>query len=68
MFNDLKKDRAEPDPARAIALGAEEDPEAGAGINAAAEELLRSLPGITAKNVKYVMSKVRMCENLARWI
>ena len=64
MFNDLKKDRAEPDPARAIALGAEEDPEAGAGINAAAEELLRSLPGITAKNVKYVMSKVRNVREL----
>ena len=51
-------ERAEPDPAKAIATGAEEDPDAGAGVNSAAEELLRSLPGITAKNVKYVMSKV----------
>ncbi len=59
IFKDLKLDRAEPDPTKAIAMGAEEDPEAGAGVNAAAEELLRSLPGITAKNVKYVMSKVR---------
>lgn len=48
----------EPDPSQAIAIGAEEDPDAGAGINAAAEELLRTLPGITAKNVKHVMSKV----------
>jgi DNA excision repair protein ERCC-4 len=35
-------------------------------VNAAAEELLRSLPGITAKNVKHVMSKVgnvrQLCE------
>jgi DNA excision repair protein ERCC-4 len=58
VFNDLKLDSPEPDPTKAIAVGAEDDPEAGAGINAAAEELLRSLPGITAKNLKYVMSKV----------
>ena len=58
IFKDLKALHPEPDPARAVAIGAEEDPEAGAGINQAAEELLRSLPGITAKNVKYVMSKV----------
>ncbi|KAG1731335.1 uncharacterized protein EDB91DRAFT_1154579 [Suillus paluster] len=66
MFNDLKANAFEPDPNRAIAIGAEEDPEAGAGINAAAEELLRCLPGVTAKNVKYVMSKVgsvrELCE------
>ena len=31
----------------------------GAGINAAAEELLRALPGISSKNIKHVMSKVR---------
>lgn len=36
----------------------------GAGVNAAAEELLRSLPGITAKNVKHVMSKVRSVRDL----
>lgn len=58
IFKDLKSLNPEPDPARAVSIGAEEDPEAGAGINQAAEELLRSLPGITAKNVKYVMSKV----------
>ncbi|KAJ3996766.1 hypothetical protein F5050DRAFT_1757129 [Lentinula boryana] len=66
IFNDLKKDRAEPDPGKAVATGAEEDPEAGAGVNAAAEELLRSFPGITAKNVKHVMNKVmnvrELCE------
>lgn len=49
----------EPDLSRAVLVGAEEDPDAGSGINAAAEELLRCLPGITAKNVKHVMSKVR---------
>ena len=66
IFKDLKSLHPEPDPARAVAIGAEEDPEAGAGINQAVEELLRALPGITAKNVKYVMSKVNsvrvLCE------
>jgi DNA excision repair protein ERCC-4 len=66
IFNDLKLNNPEPDAIKAIAIGAEEDPEAGAGVNQAAEELLRSLPGITMKNVKYVMSKVgsvrQLCE------
>lgn len=43
---------------KAITMGADNDPEVGAGINTAAEELLRSLPGIASKNVKTVMSKV----------
>jgi DNA excision repair protein ERCC-4 len=51
IFNDLKANAFDPDPNRAIAIGAEEDPEAGAGINAAVEELLRCLPGVTAKYV-----------------
>ena len=58
VFNDLKGNLAQPDPARAVLVGAEEDPDAGAGVNAAAEELLRALPGVTAKNVKHVMSRV----------
>lgn len=54
----------EPIASQAISVGAEEDPIAGAGINAAAEELLRSMPGITIKNVKHVMSKVRSIREL----
>jgi DNA excision repair protein ERCC-4 len=54
----------EPDPTKAVTIGAEEDPEVGAGANAAAEEVLRCLPGITAKNVKYVMSKVHSVRHL----
>ncbi|KAI0699621.1 hypothetical protein C8T65DRAFT_659230 [Cerioporus squamosus] len=64
IFNDLKTLSAEPDPAKAVLVGAEEDPDAGAGVNAAAEELLRSLPGITAKNVKHVMNRVRSVREL----
>jgi len=54
----------EPDAVKAVAVGAEEDPEAGAGVNTASEELLRCLPGISAKNVHYVMSKVRNVREL----
>ena len=45
IFNDLKANNAEPDPTKAIAVGADDDPEVGAGVNAAAEELLRCLSG-----------------------
>ena len=58
IFNDLKLNNPEPDPERAVLLGAEDNPEVDGGVNAAAEELLRSLPGITDKNFKHVMSKV----------
>ncbi|KAG7090371.1 hypothetical protein E1B28_009490 [Marasmius oreades] len=64
IFNDLKKDRSEPDVVKAVSTGADEDPEAGAGVNAAAEDLLRSFPGITSKNVKFIMSKVRNVREL----
>lgn len=56
IFNDLKTNCPEPDPYKAIAVGAEEGE--GEGTNAGAEELLRALPGITGKNAKHVMSKV----------
>ncbi|KAH9846206.1 hypothetical protein C2E23DRAFT_853988 [Lenzites betulinus] len=66
VFTDLKTNSPEPDPSRAVLVGAEEDPDAGAGVNAAAEELLRSLPGVGAKNVKHVMGRVgsvrELCE------
>ena len=58
IFNELKMNNPEPDPVKAIAVGAEEDSEAGVGVNAAAEELLRALPGVSGKNVKHIMSKV----------
>ena len=58
IFNDLKLSNPEPDPERAVLLGAEDNPEVEGGANAAAEELLRSLPGITDKNIKHIMGKV----------
>ena len=64
IFKDLKLNNPEPDPTTAITIGAEDDPDVGAGVNAAAEELLRCLPGITAKNAKHVMSKIRSVREL----
>lgn len=64
IFKDLKANNPEPDPTKAIAIGADDDPEAGAGVNAAAEELLRCLPGITAKNIKHVMSRISTVREL----
>jgi len=58
IFNDLKSNSPEPDPERAVLLGTEGNFEVDGGANAAAEDLLRSLPGITDKNAKHVMSKV----------
>jgi DNA excision repair protein ERCC-4 len=64
IFNDLKLNNPEPDTKKAIAVGADDDPDAGAGINAAAEEVLRSLPGINDKNIKYVIRRVRTVREL----
>jgi len=64
IFNDLKLNNPEPNAHTAIAIGAEDDSEAGAGVNTAAEELLRSLPGITNSNVKQVMNKVKSVREL----
>ncbi|KAF8186802.1 hypothetical protein BJ912DRAFT_453061 [Pholiota molesta] len=58
IFKDLKMNNPEPNPTKAIAIGADDDPNVGAGVNTAAEELLRSIPGITNKNAKHVMSRV----------
>lgn len=55
---------SEPDPSQAITVGADDDADAGAGVNAAAEELLRWLPGITAKNLKHVMNKISTVREL----
>jgi DNA excision repair protein ERCC-4 len=63
LFNELKMHRAEPDPLRAIAIGAEDTngsgtPQtAGTDVNTAAEEMVRALPGVTAGNVAYIMRR-----------
>lgn len=64
IFKDLKEGNPEPDPVKAISVGAEDDPNVGAGVSQAAEDLLRAIPGISAKNIKFVMSRVRNVREL----
>lgn len=71
IFRELKEGRGEPDAEKALLVGVDE--EAGgvaaegtgeAGFSAASQEILRSLPGINAKNYRYVMNKVDSVEAL----
>lgn len=55
IFADLKGNHPQPDPTKAVLIGAEDEGLDTPGVNAAAEELLRYLPGITARNVRHVM-------------
>ncbi len=64
IFKDLKANAHEPDYATAVAVGADSDPAAGQGVHRLAEELLNTLPGITAKNSGYVMGRVRSVREL----
>jgi DNA excision repair protein ERCC-4 len=64
IFNDLKANSREPDYAAAVVVGADSDPAAGQGLHGPAEELLHTLPGITAKNAGYVMNHVRSMREL----
>lgn len=64
IFKDLKASSREPDYAAAVAVGADSDPTAGQGIHGPAEDLLHTLPGITAKNAGYVTSRVRSMREL----
>ena len=67
IFQDLKVLQQEPDPEKAVLVGAEEErPHGDTEVNSAAEDLLRTFPGITAKNVRHVMGRVEsvraLCE------
>lgn len=65
IFKDLKSNSREPDYAAAVAIGADSgDPAAGQAMHGPAEDLLHTLPGITAKNAGYVMSRVRSMRDL----
>ncbi|EJT99777.1 hypothetical protein DACRYDRAFT_96032 [Dacryopinax primogenitus] len=68
IFADLKMNHPEPDPSRAIQIGAEEGggSMAEGGWNNQAEDLVRCFPGITSKNVRYVMGKVASVKELCK--
>jgi DNA excision repair protein ERCC-4 len=64
IFRDLKLNSPEPEIAEAVSLGADVD---NLGeVNPLAEDLLRSLPGVTQRGLRTVMTKVRsvgeLCE------
>lgn len=71
IFRELKEGRSEPDEEKALLVGIDEDSggvaaegTGEAGFSATSQEILRSLPGINAKNYRYVMNKVDSVEAL----
>jgi DNA excision repair protein ERCC-4 len=72
IFKELKTGQHEPEAERAIGLGAEDqfgnpmnaEGSTDTSINLVAQEMLRSLPGITSKNFRYVMRKTENLEEL----
>lgn len=71
VFADLKTNQNEPDPDKASLIGTDSanGEVAAEGYESAfmqtPQEVLRSMPGITSKNFRYVMSKVKSLEELA---
>lgn len=67
IFRDLKENREEPDLDKAVSVGVDEAASEGtgeAGMAFAPQEVLRTLPGITTTNYRYVMGKVENVEEL----
>lgn len=70
IFKDLKSNQAEPEPIRAITIGADGDDPAdvGKGFNTVAEELVRALPGVggggSASSSGVVNTVMRRCRNV----
>lgn len=58
IFKDLKLNNHEPDVFKAAAMGGEDGMSVANNWNTGAEELLHSFPGMTDKNVRYVMGRV----------
>ncbi|KAI9232401.1 MAG: DNA repair protein [Podila humilis] len=65
IFEDLKRSEDEPDVAAAQAVGVDPDQEIDSAFNLTPQDILRSLPGITSKNYKQVMSSVQNIRELA---
>ncbi|KAG0025165.1 hypothetical protein BGZ82_010184 [Podila clonocystis] len=65
IFEDLKRSEDEPDVAAAQAVGVDPDQEIDSAFNLTPQDVLRSLPGITSKNYKQVMSSVQNIRELA---
>ncbi|KAF8925803.1 hypothetical protein BGZ58_000472 [Dissophora ornata] len=65
IFEDLKRSEDEPDAAQAQAVGVDPEQEIESAFNLTPQDILRSLPGITSKNYKHVMSNVENIRELA---
>ncbi|KAF9292420.1 hypothetical protein BGZ68_006366 [Mortierella alpina] len=65
IFEDLKRSEDEPDASQAQAIGVDPEQEIDSAFNLTPQDILRSLPGITSKNYKLVMSKVENIRELA---
>ncbi|KAH7904062.1 hypothetical protein BJ138DRAFT_1019660, partial [Hygrophoropsis aurantiaca] len=65
IFRDLKSTGREPEVGWAVGVGVEGGNRAGDGLNTAPADLLRALPGITAKNAGHVMRQVGSVRALA---
>lgn len=63
IFKDLKKNNPEPDRDGAAAIGITDGTQMG-DINLEAESVLRCIPGLTDKNVRAVMSRVKNLREL----
>ncbi|GAA5882826.1 hypothetical protein JCM3774_002928 [Rhodotorula dairenensis] len=72
IFRDLKEQRPEPDSETAQRVGLDENDSALAGIegeagfNLAPQDILRSLPGVSSKNYRYLSSQVENLEALVQ--
>ncbi|KAF9437889.1 hypothetical protein BGZ76_010671 [Entomortierella beljakovae] len=65
LIRDKSRSESEPDALQAQAVGVDPDQEIESAFNLTPQDLLRSLPGITSKNYKHVMSNVESIRELA---
>ncbi|KAI8914895.1 hypothetical protein DFJ77DRAFT_463850 [Powellomyces hirtus] len=66
IFEDLKKNQEEPSMEDAMAVGVDNADTIDSAYSITPSDILRSLPGITSKNYRYVMSKVRDLRELSQ--
>ncbi|TPX66046.1 hypothetical protein SpCBS45565_g04722 [Spizellomyces sp. 'palustris'] len=65
IVEDLKKNQEEPSMDDAMAVGVDNPDTIDSAFNITPSDILRSLPGITSKNYRYVMSKVQNLRELS---
>ncbi|KAK9768075.1 DNA repair protein RAD16, variant 2 [Basidiobolus ranarum] len=65
IFEDLKKNHEEPDMHKAMTVGVESAAELNSSYSITPQDILRSLPGITSKNYRFVMSQVENVQELS---